>query len=174
MVGKSRILMLVVIGMLISLAPGVAQAQTSTSSPQGSGQPRQYPETSLYSSATTGGATPDTIEATPSGCYQRADNPHLSTHYGNMSGDVWAICRNAIPEMYHTAQLWEKRWWGWDRIGTVGTFHRTWVSRGRATGEDRCRKNWIRVTGNGWIVDVDYRKYYASTESNHIYNPCGL
>jgi hypothetical protein len=120
------------------------------------------------------GRSRDAIAVTPSGCYQRADNPHESAHAGNMAGHVWAICRNVIPEMYHTAQLWEQRWWGWDRIGVKGTFHRTRVSRGRATGSDRCRKNWIRVTGSGWVVDVDGRRYYSSTESNHIYNPCGL
>jgi hypothetical protein len=171
MVWKRRVATTLLLGLLIGLVPGVAQARDdSASTVLASGQPRQFPRTGAYASR----SQPDAIAVTPSGCYQRADNPHESAHAGNMAGHVWAICRTVIPEMYHTAQLWEQRWWGWDRIGVKGTFHRTRVSRGRATGSDRCRKNWIRVTGSGWVVDVDGRRYYSSTESNHIYNPCGL
>lgn len=91
-----------------------------------------------------------------------------------MNGEVRATCNTTVPRMYHTAQMWEVRWWGWDRIGIVGTHDRTWVSYGSAFGNDTCRKNWVRVTGDGFIDDRDGQRYYSNTESSPIYNPCGL
>jgi hypothetical protein len=70
--------------------------------------------------------------------------------------------------------MWETRWWGWDRIGNVGYMNAYAHSEAQAFGNDKCRNTTIRTTGTGYVIDVDGKHYYASTESKHISNPCGL
>ena len=91
-----------------------------------------------------------------------------------MNGEARATCNNAVPRMRHTAQLWETRWWGWDRIGVKGLHDKRSVRKGSAFGNDRCRKNLIRLTGDGYVQDHDGKKYTASTISRRINNPCRL
>ena len=50
----------------------------------------------------------------PSGCVQNAHNPHRSSHRKPewiVNSEVEAECASPVPEMYHTAQLWEQRFW---------------------------------------------------------------
>jgi hypothetical protein len=111
----------------------------------------------------------------PSGCVQQANNPHGSHHQpGRMNAEVRATCGGIVPHMEHTSQLWERRWWGYDRIGVVGSFNRNNVSQGSAFGNDVCRNNYVHATGSGFVTDIDGRNYYASTQSNTIHNPCNL
>jgi hypothetical protein len=106
---------------------------------------------------------------------QYADYPHDSGHFdGRVNGTVRTVCRTAVPRISHTAQLWETRWWGWDRIGIKGSVTRYSTSFAKTFGNDWCKKNTVRVTGNGYVIDVDLRTYYASTESIHVTNPCHL
>lgn len=135
----------------------------------GSGFDPVWPSSAIYTVS-----WPVTQES-PSGCEQDAHDPHESNHQpGRMNGEVRATCRNPVPRMAHAAQMWETRWWGWDKIGVKGAFDRRGVRRGSAFGNDTCRKNWVRVTGDGEITDVDTRTYYASTESTHLENACRL
>ena len=39
---------------------------------------------------------------------------------------------------------------------------------------DWCKNNTVRVTGNGYVIDRDFRTYYASTISSSVKNPCAL
>jgi hypothetical protein len=109
----------------------------------------------------------------PIQCVQQANNPHRSDHFGWMSAEVTATCRAKVIHMYHTAQLWENRWWGGERIGVRDTFDKTNVKFGAANAHDVCIANDpIWVTGEGYVVDTDGQTYDAATESNHITNPC--
>src|SRR5204862_8050225 len=63
----------------------------------------------------------------PSHCVQKANNPHRSKHKGWMSAEVTASCRAKVTHMYHTAQLWENRWWGGEEIGVPDKFDETRV-----------------------------------------------
>jgi hypothetical protein len=120
-----------------------------------------------------GAASPSILS--PSGCIQRADYPHRSTHKpGTADGVVTTRCNWHVPEITHTAQMWETRWWGWDRIGTKGVVARFEVASASATAWDWCKKNTVRVSGSGHVIDVDRRWYYASTMSMTVKNPCGL
>jgi hypothetical protein len=111
----------------------------------------------------------------PSGCVQRADYPHKSTHVPKtMNGVVRTMCRVLVPKISESAQMWESRWWGWDRIGIRGAISDI-ESRGLSVNaSDKCRNNTVRVTGSGSVVDIDGRTYYATTESIHVKNPCHL
>ena len=131
---------------------------------------------STYQPAPTSGVVAYAA-VSPSGCVQTADHPHNSGHEdGRANGAVRAVCRkySRVPNFWLTAQMWETRWWGWDRIGVRGTVSRSFVSSVATFGNDWCKKNTVRVTGNGYVLDVDARKYYASTVSVSIKNPCGL
>jgi hypothetical protein len=120
-----------------------------------------------------GRATP--VVVSPSGCIQYADYPHGSTSTGGrVNGKVRAVCRVTVPKMQHSAQLWETRWWGWDRIGINQPYSRAWSSFGRAMANDWCKNNTVRVTGNGYVIDRDLKTYTAATISSTIKNPCAL
>jgi hypothetical protein len=111
----------------------------------------------------------------PSGCVQYADHPHYSsTAVNRVNGKVRAVCNVTVPKMSHSAQLWETRWWGWDRIGINQPYSRLWSKFGRAMANDWCRNNTVRVTGYGYVIDRDGQSYYASTVSGSVKNPCGL
>ena len=113
--------------------------------------------------------------SSPSGCEQQAHNPHASDHRdGRMNAEIRATCKNKVPRMQHTAQLWETRIWGWNEIGVPGSFNGHDVQKGRAFANDVCKKNLVRVTGLGDITDTDSHVYYSGTESNPIDNPCNL
>jgi hypothetical protein len=140
----------------------------------------------IASAAVSPGAAPTTVGAgyrvaasptavSPSGCTQYADDPHDSGHRdGRMNGVVRTGCLNTVPRMSFTAQMWETRWWGWDRIGIKGSITVYGWKTAKTQGNDWCKNNMVRVTGSGFVVDVDNRTYYASTESIHVKNPCGL
>lgn len=132
--------------------------------------------------ASSGGSTiqGDWVES-PSGCELIAQNPHRSNWWEErgevvLHGKATARCRRGarVPQMSHTAQLWEHRFWGFDRIGTRGSYFGRWVTRGTATARAECVNNLTRTTGEGTIVDVDMRTYDAWDESAHIHNPCNL
>jgi hypothetical protein len=110
----------------------------------------------------------------PSGCYQHIDNPHLSYHYGEIAGELRTKCRNSIPQILQSAQLWERRWWGWDRVGIKGDKHVYWVSEITSWARVSCRKSSMKVTASGYVIDLDNRQYYASTASPSVNNPCNL
>jgi hypothetical protein len=126
-----------------------------------------------YDSPAWGGPAPQTVS--PSGCIQYADNPHYSsTTPGRVNAKVRAQCSLTVPKMQHSAQLWETRWWGWDRIGIGTPYSKLWSKFGRALANDWCRNNTVRVTGYGYVIDRDGRSYYAATVSVSVKNPCAL
>jgi hypothetical protein len=127
----------------------------------------------LVGAPTASAATAATVS--PSGCIQRADYPHKSTHVpGTMNGVVRTVCHVYVRRISESAQMWESRWWGWDRIGIKGFVSDIDSKALSANASDKCRKNTVRVTGSGSVLDVDGRTYYATTESIHAKNPCHL
>jgi hypothetical protein len=158
------------LGLLVAGAPQTASAAAPahTAPSPASGTPKAG-----YQAAP--GADPAPNLVSPSGCIQRADYPHRSSHLpGTAAGVVTTTCNQYVPEIAFTAQMWETRWWGWDRIGTRGVVARWGVKQISATAWDWCKKNTVRVTASGHVIDVDFRWYYANTESVHVTNPCGL
>jgi len=75
--------------------------------------------------------------------------------------------------MYHTAQLWQSRWWGGEEIGTRGTFDQAHVEVGSAYGFGYKLHCELGVGyGNGSVNDVDGATYTRARKASHIYNPC--
>jgi hypothetical protein len=168
--GAQRLLAAASLGLVLTGAIGSGAAFAQATPTSGVADSEGY---TAAGPDAAGAAAAAASAPSPSGCRQRAHDPHKSHHQaGRMNAEVRATCRNPVPRMQHSAQLWETRWWGWDRIGTVGHFNRAGVSRGSAFANDRCRNNNIRVTGSGQITDVDGRTYYASTESRHVEIDC--
>jgi hypothetical protein len=173
MMSLSRPLLLAILsatttlGLLTLGAPSVASAAVA---------PNAVPNTahaSYHPVAAAGTVAPNTTS--PSGCIQRADYPHKSKHVpGTADGVVTTTCTQYVPEMAFTAQMWETRWWGWDRIGHKASVARFSVQKLSISAWDYCKKNTVRTTGSGYVIDLDHRTYYASTESIHVKNPCGL
>ena len=113
----------------------------------------------------------------PSGCAQHAHYPHRSSHRKPawiVNSEIESECDSPVPVMYHTAQLWEQRFWGWDRIGNRGVFRGSAVDEGSAYANDECKKNVVETIGEGYVIDVDGQEYQARTKSIQKYNPCNL
>jgi hypothetical protein len=173
MMSLSRPLLLAILsatttlGLLTLGAPSVASAAVA---------PNAVPNTahaSYHPVAAAGTVAPNTTS--PSGCIQQADYPHKSTHVpGTMNGTVRTVCRVYVPRISENAQMWESRWWGWDRIGIKGSAGDIDSKALTVNASDKCRNNTVRVTGSGSVIDVDRRTYYATTESIHVKNPCQL
>jgi hypothetical protein len=154
------------VGLLFVGAPPIAAAAVS---PDAAAAPAAGQ--AGYASPSESGATPNA--AGPSACVQVADYPHASSHVpGTMDGAIRTVCANAVPEIKYTAQLWQTRWWGWDRIGSVGHANVFNVKLAKAISSHTCENTTIRTTGNGYVIDVDGRAYYASTTSISVKNPC--
>jgi hypothetical protein len=160
------------LGLLMLGAPSVASAAVAPDAGP-SNQPASTARSAYAPTVEAGAATPNTTS--PSGCVQRADYPHKSTHVpGTMNGVVRTTCLVYVHRISESAQMWETRWWGWDRIGIRGSVSDIDAKAASANASDKCRNNTVRVTGSGSVVDVDGRTYYATTESIHVNNPCGL
>ena len=165
------------VALLTLAAPHVAGASAAAApAPE---RPHGVSERAGYRAAPDPGAAgPSTVSTSmvsPSGCIQRADYPHRSTHKpGTADGVLRTTCNWHVPEIAQTAQMWETRWWGWDRIGTKGVIARFEIASVASTAWDWCKKNTVRVTGSGHVIDVDRRSYYASTVSISVKNPCNL
>jgi hypothetical protein len=154
------------LGLLTLGAPAAASAAVAPTASSSGAQ-------STYRPAPTTGASPNTVS--PSGCVQRADYPHKSTHVpGTMNGVVRTVCLAYVRKISESAQMWESRWWGWDRIGIRGSVSDIDSKALSTNASDKCRNNTVRVTGSGSVIDVDGRTYYATTESIHVKNPCQL
>jgi hypothetical protein len=109
----------------------------------------------------------------PSGCAQQADHLHRSHHNRErVNAEIRAFCSAKVPLMEHTAQLWHTRFWGWQKIGKSGSYSGVATKIGSAAANDWCHAGTFRVTGDGNIVDVDGRTYYAFTESEPVKDPC--
>jgi hypothetical protein len=100
-------------------------------------------------------------------CRGQSNLPHRSTHNpANVNGEARTYCRaGAVSYLWAQAQLWEKRWWGWDKVGTPvsnSTSNRTTVSAFDATA---CRNNDWRTTGKHVVTDNGH-PYSGETASN--------
>ena len=159
------------IGLLLLGAPQVASASVT----QASGAPSASQAARASFTAAPGGGAAPAAAVSPSLCTQTAQWPHESTHVpGTMNGGISAKCNRVVPEISLTAQMWETRWWGWDRIGKKGSISAFLYTQAIAYANDKCRNSTIRTTGDGFVIDVDNKPYYASTESIHVKNPCHL
>jgi hypothetical protein len=158
------------IALLTLAAPQVALAAAPPAA-----TPAAVSDRSGYRPAPVPGAVSPHVAVSPSGCTQKTDYPHKSTHRpGSADGVLRSECNGHIPLIAQTAQMWETRWWGWDRIGTKGVVSRFEVKRVESTAWSWCKKNTVRTTGSGHVIDVDHRSYYASTMSISVKNPCQL
>lgn len=119
----------------------------------------------------------DVTYSSPSMCSQSSEPPIKWGSSNKVRGKVVAKCSQSVPEMHHTAEL--LRWQGfagggWRAIGQVGVFDGTNVRSGSAYGTTTCTKHNFKVTGEGYVVDVDDVKYLTGTTSRIAENPCEM
>lgn len=86
----------------------------------------------------------------PANCSVKAHDPHESHHQpGKINAEVRQTCPVAVAKNSAEAQLWEKRIWGYDRIGSKGFSDLKTRKVSSAFANAGCRNNSIRVTGYG-------------------------
>ncbi len=111
----------------------------------------------------------------PSNCRQSAYTPRQSG--SKVRGKIRGKCDNRVPRMRHTAELLRWQGWtggGWSAIGNVGLYDRTNTATGNAYGTTPCTNHKFKVTGEGYVIDVDNVKYLTGTTSKIKNNPCDL
>ncbi len=111
----------------------------------------------------------------PSKCKQSAYTPRQSG--SKVRGKIRGSCKNRVPRMRHTAELLRWQGWtggGWRAIGNVGAYDKKNTSSGSAYGTTPCTKHKFKVTGEGYVIDVDNVKYLTGTTSRIGNNPCDL
>lgn len=103
-----------------------------------------------------------TLDFSPAGCVGKSNNPHKDT-YGHIKGVTQIDCLYSVPKLRTTAQLWRKRWWGYEKVGTKGdnTNYNTWQVKASGIFYG-CQNNWWRTEGEHWSWEGG-KTYYAHT-----------
>lgn len=108
----------------------------------------------------------------PADCWGQSDYPHHSSHViPTINGVAWTKCRYNVDALSVEAQLWERRWWGWDRVGTAGSEANSNRSSIKANSAWTCQNNSFRTTGYHQSVERG-GVFTASTGSPSITMVC--
>ena len=158
------------------LAPQASAAPTddTQSVPPPQSVRRRTPRSPRTPSPLWGGDSAALVRIRPPCRSFELGNIHASTHHpGSMNVTLKLKCNFRLQILHIWAQLWEKRFWGWDRIGVRGS--QTVYDANRATvhANDECRNNRIRATSGGWAIhNLVY--YSSSGPTKYADNPCSL
>jgi hypothetical protein len=108
------------------------------------------------------------VELSPAGCVGKSNNPHATNDdYGRriVKGISQIDCTSWVYSLRTTAQLWRKRWWGYEKVGTKGDNTNCCdVRQVKASGTFYpCQNNTWRLTADHWSVEYNGKTYTAST-----------
>lgn len=101
----------------------------------------------------------------PSQCWGQSHNPHHSAHRPERvaAQSVSSCDTTVVPKILVMNQLYEKRWFGWDSVGTSGREIITNGTNAEATAYWECRNNHFRVRAYHSVRDVDGLVYSTRT-----------
>lgn len=107
----------------------------------------------------------------PFGCNQISNYPHASSHVpGAVNAEVRTTCDSPPVWIQQSAQLWEKRWWGWNKIGSAGNNE----VDNRATISTFANTTWchngmtVILTGSGRLMADDGKIYSVTSVSKSV------
>lgn len=164
---RSRIVTVAVASILSSVATGATAFASPTETTDAASQ--EVPLTA----GPTAGARGAAADPSPSDCWGYSHRPHKSHHNPDrVNAEARTTCDNNVPRIHAHAQLWEDRWWGFDRVGNTGDTTKNNKRKVSAFANWECRNNTFRLTGSHEVVDVDGETYTASTESDHVSISC--
>lgn len=101
----------------------------------------------------------------PSGCMGQSNNPHRSTSEGGIiKGFSFTRCDQAVPLVEVRAEVWKKRWWGYQHVGRDGyAFNRNDSYEANSARYSPCEANTWRTVGQHHVFDHDRRDYFSET-----------
>lgn len=109
----------------------------------------------------------------PSGCLGKAMYPHNSHHVnGTINAEARTWCKNKVPRIHAFGQLWQKRWWGYQKVGKVGNVTKTNQKKVSAFANWGCKNNTFRLTSSHSVTDVDGKVYSVTRNSGGIKIKC--
>lgn len=125
--------------------------------PQESSQP-PYPYARTAVAPAPAASAAGGVLLSPAGCRAKADYPHHSSHLpGTVNFEARVICNRRTSPVTVAAELWENRWWGWNKIGytpgpkTGGAGSKLLI---KTNAWDYCRnRTTYRGTANGKSVE---------------------
>lgn len=119
----------------------------------------------------------------PARCGDQLHNIHASSHRpGRMNVEYRVTCKLGSAEKLHgEVQLWEDRFWGWDRIGVAGNSTKRNARKLSVYANDVCRNNHIEATASGYSEERVYdfglsilMRFSGPERFTYAYNPCNL
>lgn len=122
------------------------------------------------------------LELSPNRCEGKSNNPHPSrSERGIIKGLTEIKCEGQeVLSLRTTAQLWRRRWWGFEKVGQPGENINTSVDWGgndpfvKATARfPGCETNTWRVSGQHWSVEGNGDKTYHGATAKRMFIRCG-
>jgi len=105
-------------------------------------------------------------------CQLTIDYPHSSGHVrGTINVEAHTNCNLHVDSIQQTVQLWEKRWWGYDRIGTRGNGFVTQSRYLKTNAVAGCRSNDIIATAAG-RASIGGKTFSATVQSPKMFISC--
>jgi hypothetical protein len=81
-----------------------------------------------------------------------------------VKGFSFTRCDQAVPLVEVRAEVWRKRWWGYQHVGRDGyAVNRNDSYEANSARYSPCEENTWRTVGQHHIFDHDRRDYFAET-----------
>lgn len=114
--------------------------------------PESLPETTpLGLQRSYPGYSIEAAYSSPAGCIGKSNYPHQSSVLLGIKGVSQIDCNYAVEKLRTTAQLWRKRWWGYQKVGTKGDNTNYLAYQVKASGYyGACEENRWRLEGEHW------------------------
>lgn len=95
----------------------------------------------------------------------QSNNPHKSTTEGGIiKGFAFTRCDRAVPLVEVRAEVWKRRWYGYQHVGRDGyAVNRNDRYEGNSGRYSPCETNSWRTVGQHHVYDHDRRDYFAET-----------
>ena len=106
------------------------------------------------------------VDPSPAGCVGKANNPH-KTDTRKIKGVAQTGCNYSVS-LKVTSQLWRKRWWGYEKVGSKGNNSR-YTNLIKASGLfNGCQNNWWRTEGEHWSYEASGTYYRHTMRYNEV------
>lgn len=161
-------LLLAMLFMAVALFTATAHAQTV-------GEDDEQETAPASRSGQIGDGASASAYYSPAGCYGTSHNPHKSNTPGvGIKGVTEFECVNyKVKSLRTRAQLWRKRWWGYEKIGKVGDNTNAPASHVQASATwGPCENNRYRTEGDHWSDEGSDGIFYAHTMKYADVNTC--
>lgn len=160
-----RIVMITLVAVATSLLPAASVDGNEPVTSAGSGDPPTQSQLVRNEGSADGDVSTFQIIPSPSGCMGQSNNPHKASSVENaVKGFAFTRCNRAVPLIEVRAEVWKKRWYGYQHVGVDGySVNRNDSYEANSGRYSPCENNTWRTVGQHHVYDHDRRDYLAET-----------